>query len=196
MEYYIIKNKEMPWGDYGNILSYGLLTVMDDNYNDIDIHQIERVGICIPKIYCANSTNLVISEDIANSITRNNITGIEKYHKTEFKKIVNLDWQFWDMKAKDPEIYPKSGEPIDYIEEGENDKKLITQIHKKYFSLKIKESCELEEIDNNLYLIGNPEYDIFIPLNMYFIIVSKRFKEIIESEKVDTLKFIEIQQSN
>ncbi len=195
MKYYIIKNRDMPWGDYGNILFSGLLTVMDDDYNDIDIHEIERTGSYIPEIYCANSTNMVVNEEVKNLLEKETITGIENFHDTVFKKIVNIDWQSWDFNNEDPKFYPETGEPIDYIEDGEND---IDQHNQsiKFYSVKIKESTtNLIKSENSIYRLENDNLniDLFIPNNMNRIVSSEKFKKIIESEGIDTLKFIEIQ---
>ena len=118
MKYYILQNRDMPWGDYGNTLFEGLLNPMDDDYNLVDIHKIERTAPYIPEIYCANSTNIVISQEVRNLFEKKNITGIEKYHDTEIIKLVNIDWQSWDFNSEDPKFYPETGEPIDYIEDG------------------------------------------------------------------------------
>ncbi|WP_158978792.1 hypothetical protein [Cellulophaga sp. L1A9] len=194
MKYYILKNREMPWGDYGDILFSGLLTVMDDDYNDIDIHEIERTGSYIPEIYCVNSTNLVLSENVKIVLLKNNITGIDKFHYTIFKKIVNIDWKSWNQKHEDPAFFPETGEPIDYIEDGEDDTNLHNELS-VFYSIKIKEATiDLIKSEDSIYKLENPiDIDLFIPSNMNRIIVSEKFKKVIESEGIDTLKFIEIQ---
>lgn len=199
MRYYILQNRDMPWGDYGNTLFEGLLNPMDDDYNLVDIHKIERTAPYIPEIYCANSTNIVVNQEVRVLLENNNITGIEKYHDTEIIKLVNIDWQSWDFNSEDPKFYPETGEPIDYIEDGENDEKLLIGLS-VFFSLKIKEECSLKRMEKPqnqsvLTLIGTPTVDIFIPTNMGYILVSEKFKKIIESKNIDTLKFIEIQTS-
>ena len=50
MKYYIIKNRKMPWGDYGNTLFEGSLSVMDKNYQITEVHKIERTAPYIPEI--------------------------------------------------------------------------------------------------------------------------------------------------
>ena len=65
MKYYIIKNRKMPWGDYGNTLFEGLLSVMDENYQITEVHKIERTAPYIPEIYTTISNYIVVREDIA-----------------------------------------------------------------------------------------------------------------------------------
>ncbi|OXA79282.1 hypothetical protein B0A58_03895 [Flavobacterium branchiophilum NBRC 15030 = ATCC 35035] len=194
MKYFILKNKEMPWGDYGDILFSGLLTVMDENFNDIEIHKIERVGINIPEIYTANSTNLVISQDIMGLISVNKIKGVKKYHDTKLIKIVNLDWENWDFKANDPFIYPKNGEPYNYIEEGLHDENLKTQIKKKYYSLDLETQPRVifkDEMKKIKILNYTPKFDLF-KAGKGYIIASENFKRLIEINNIEDLVFIKI----
>ena len=51
MKYYIVENRKMPWGDYGNTLFEGRLLVMDENYQITEVHKIERTAPYIPEIY-------------------------------------------------------------------------------------------------------------------------------------------------
>jgi len=44
MKYYIVENRKMPWGDYGNTLFEGRLLVMDENYQITEVHKIERTA--------------------------------------------------------------------------------------------------------------------------------------------------------
>ncbi len=195
MEYFIIRNKEMPWGDYGNILFSGLLTVMDKNYNDIEIHKIERVGINIPEIFTANSTNLVVSQDVMDLIVVNKIKGIKKQHNTEFLKIVNIDWENWDFSASDPLVYPKSGDPFDYIEEGLHDENLKIKIKKEYFSLDLETQPKVtfKDLQKSIKVLNYiPEFDLF-KAGKGYIIASEKFKIALEEKNIKTLKFIKIE---
>ena len=50
----------MPWGDYGDTLFSGLLKVLDEHYDDLEIPEIERAGPYFPDIYMANSQRVKI----------------------------------------------------------------------------------------------------------------------------------------
>lgn len=91
MKYYIIKNRKMPWGDYGNTLFEGSLSVMDENYQITEVHKIERTAPYIPEIYTTISNYIVVREDIKDLLLNNDIKGIEKVHPTEFTKLVDID---------------------------------------------------------------------------------------------------------
>ena len=36
MKYYLLKNRSMPWGDYGDMLFSGLLKMLDEHYDDLE----------------------------------------------------------------------------------------------------------------------------------------------------------------
>lgn len=86
MDYFIIRNKKMPWGDYGNTLFRGFLNVMDKNFHDLETPELERTGPYIPEIYIANTRDLVISNRVKNLFEVYGITGIESYREIKKKK--------------------------------------------------------------------------------------------------------------
>ena len=107
MKYYIIRNKQMPWGDYGNVLAYGFISK-----NSAEDVIIERIGPMVPEIYLYNRYVAVVN-DIKDSIEATNLKGfVFKLAKKE--KIVELNWEGWDANEKMPDK-PKSGEPEDLI---------------------------------------------------------------------------------
>lgn len=201
MQYYILKNRKMPWGDYGNILFEGLLNVMDKNYNITEIHSIERVAPYIPEIYKTHFGFLVIREDIYKILKDNGITGIENLHKAEFKKLVEIDWQSWDLEAPNPKTKPRGGEPINYINGRKHNEKLLENIKHQYFSLELKEEKGIfefvsEQKDYQTYShlavkIDEVKKDIILCGS---IIVSEKFKNVIEKHTDNCLRFIPLNQ--
>lgn len=197
MKYYIIRNKEMPWGDYGNILFRGLLNVMDKNFHDLEIPEVERTGPFVPDIYIANTRDLVITDHLKKIVEKANLSGIKRYKEIKKKKIVNIDWQQWDLAHSDPKHYPKSGEPEDYILKGKHDETLIDDIPKLWNPIVIEKKI-LKVISNDkdnvnfshLAIDGNVEYDIVCSLPR--IVVSERFKSIMDQYKVDSIRYVEI----
>lgn len=191
----------MPWGDYGNILFSGLLNVMDKDYYDLEVPELERTGPYIPDIYIANRRNVVAVEFVKNLIEKNKITGIKEFKSVTKKKIVNINWQTWDKNKKDPLFYPKSKEPEDYILKGENDKQLA-DLMPEVWELDIIQKYELEKIkeepDNigysDLALKNTPELDIFYPKNMLFVVVSEKFKSLLMSNEIKSLNYIELKK--
>ena len=93
MNYFIIRNKKMPWGDYGNILFRGFLNVMDEEFHDLVTPELERTGPYVPDIYIANTRDLVIRDEVKIILEECGVTGIESYREIKKKKIVRLDWE-------------------------------------------------------------------------------------------------------
>lgn len=202
MKYFIIKNKDMPWGDYGDTLFKGFLNVMDKNYNDLEIPTIERTGPYIPEIYIANSTDLVITEKVKKILEDEKISGIIEYKKIKIKKIVNIDWQKWDIN-KEVEFYPKSGEPEDYILKGKNDDSLVDKFP-NLSNVKTLKKGKLYKVNDkpdyinylHLEIREKIDEDIFSIENMWFLIVSEKFKNILEMNNINDLKFIELKYNS
>lgn len=202
MKYYIIKNRKMPWGDYGNTLFEGSLSVMDENYQITEVHKIERTAPYIPEIYATFSRYIVVREDIKDLLLNNNIKGIEKVHPTEFTKLVNIDWQQWDLNAPNPKIYPRGGEPINYIKGRKHNPKFLDLISHSYYSLGLAEQEKIFEIvsDKDDYenytdiriKTAEVKYDLF---QCGSIIASEKFKNLIETHTDNCLRFIPLQES-
>ena len=199
MKFYIIQNKEMPWGDYGDALCYGYLNEMGNDYKTVlETPELERTGPYIPELYETNSTKILAIDFIKDILESNDLKGIENYTKVIKKKIVKIDWKKWDLDAEDPAYYPASGEPEDYIEEGYHNEALADSMP-EVFCLNIEKKYTLKEISDitdydytNLRLEETPSLDIFNPLNKLYTIVSERFKKILERTGVATVDFLEI----
>lgn len=189
----------MPWGDYGDILFSGLLNVLDSNYNDLEYPEIERVGPYFPEIYIVNSCNLIVTDRVKTLLESSTIRGISGYRKAIVKKIVNIDWRSWDFNSKKPLFYPRGNSPENYILKGENSLTLI-QEKPSFWELLPAKGCKIKKISSsedyitytNLALSSYPGLDVFQPENMLFIVVSERFKELLEQEEILTLDFVEL----
>lgn len=201
MKYYIMQNKIVPWGDYGEVLFRGFLNVMDENYNDIEVPELERVAPYVPEIYIANSIDIILSDTVKNIIVQASIRGIVNFRKTKKRKIVNINWTEWDMACETPLIYPKSGAPENYILKGKHSEE-TAELIPDMWNLVVEHTHKLEKlsdkIDSTYYsdiaIQGNPEKDIFIPFNMLFVVVSEIFKNLMELNNIDTIRFVELQQ--
>lgn len=136
MKYYQIKNKEMPWGDYGNSLLTGTLEGDDEKL------KLSRTGPYIPPIVQMSINDLVVTDELRTKIEASELTGFN-FEEIKPVKIVRIDWRNWDFDSEEPEFYPESGEPEDYIEEGTNDPELLANSG-DFWKLTFPNSVELE----------------------------------------------------
>ncbi|RWW91786.1 hypothetical protein [Flavobacterium cerinum] len=120
MKYYIIKNKQMPWGDYGNVLAYGFIS--KNATGDIII---ERIGPMIPAIYLYNKYIAVV-DGLKNTIESSSLKGYV-FKQAKKEKIVKLEWEGWDANEKIHDK-PKSGEPEDFILKRKHDPELAEKL--------------------------------------------------------------------
>ena len=123
MNYYILENKKVPGGDYGDILFKGFLNTftyeemevkkmmrgkkVDGKYTfeerivkeskmvDLEYPELERAGPYIPEIYIINSTYIVIIDRLKSILENSGITGIQNFKKVITKKIVDINWTEW-----------------------------------------------------------------------------------------------------
>lgn len=189
----------MPWGDYGNMLFSGLLKVLDENYNDLEIPEIERAGPYFPDIYMANTCNIIVTDRVKTLLESSGISGITGYRRAIVKKMVDIDWQSWDLDSEDPLFYPKGISPENYIRKGVNSENLM-QTAPQVWELLVDRVGKINKVSDardyigysNLALASSPGIDIFQPQNMLFIVVSERFKDLIEREEISTLSFVEL----
>lgn len=197
MDYFIIRNKQMPWGDYGNVLFRGFLNVMDKNYNDLDIPEIERTGPYIPDIYITNTRDLVISNKVKELFDEAQIKGVDFYKPIKLKKIVKLDWNKWDLNSSDPEFIPSSGKPEDYIIKGKDNDDLKKEIPLLWNPILKEEKVlkvisEKRDLENFSHLEMSEKVNVDILCSLPRIIVSEKLKNILEDNKIESLRFIKI----
>ena len=184
--------------DQFEMQSKGYLSTMDEDYNDLEIPELERTGPYIPSLYIVNSRDVLLVEPTKNFIQNSDIRGIKRYVKTLKKHIVEIEWKDWSFDTE-PRFYPESGEPEDYILEGKHDKQLAKRMP-EVFLLDVEEKCNLKKTNNrniigdycDIVIEGEPNLDIFTPTNMLYVVVSDRFKNTIEQTNVNSVVFFEI----
>ena len=86
MKYYLLKNRSIPWGDYGDMLFSGLLRVLDEHYDDLEIPEIERAGPYFPDIYMANTCNIIVTDRVKTLLESSGLSGITGYRRAIVKK--------------------------------------------------------------------------------------------------------------
>ena len=147
----------------------------------------------------ANSCNIIVTDRVKSLLESSDITGITGFRKVSVKKVVDIDWQSWDLNSEDPLFYPKGMSPENYIRKGGNSEDLMRSAPQAW-ELLVDRVGELKKVSEtrdyigytNLALTSYPTIDIFQPKNMLFIVVSERFKDFIEREEISTLSFFEL----
>ncbi|UIR56393.1 hypothetical protein LZQ00_00890 [Sphingobacterium sp. SRCM116780] len=178
MNFYIFRNKKMPWGDYGNTLLVGY--AFPDENDETKI-LIERTGPFVPPVYYW-SDYLLISNIMKQKLEQSDLKGFD-YQKTFFHKVVDIDWTNWDLEADKPKLYPAGGEPENYIFTRKHNPDIANKM-KPIWVLNLCEEVLIGKKDKdaigrqNLFLIENSwkETDIFLAVNTGFVFLSEKAK--------------------
>ena len=86
--------------------------------------KLSRTGPYFPPIVQMPINYLVITDELRRKIEASELSGFG-FEEVKPVKIVRVDWRNWDIDAEEPEFYPESGDPEDYVEEGINDPELF-----------------------------------------------------------------------
>lgn len=109
---YILENRAMPWGDYGDILLSGLTAFPD---RDPQGHLlVERAGPFVPPLVLMPLGEIVMTETLRRALEASGLSGTRLCPAVK-ERIVDLPWHTWDWSAEEAAAYPESGEPEDYI---------------------------------------------------------------------------------
>jgi hypothetical protein len=109
--YQISERPLTDWGDYGDILQHG----MTSHLERVDgMLRLERTGPYMPPITFPGLGDVVVNSAGRKMLETSGLSGFgfRPVHKT---RIVELRWHDWDLTAREPAEYPRSGEPEDYI---------------------------------------------------------------------------------
>lgn len=102
---------EAPWGDYGSILMHGMSMHLDRHQGLI---QLERTGPTIAPITFPGGTDIVVTQALQIALEQSGLTGFS-FQPVIKRRIVELNWEEWDVAADEPEEDPEEGEPENYI---------------------------------------------------------------------------------
>lgn len=193
MIFYKLKNKETPWGDYGNLLLTGILDEFDGH------NTLERTGPYIPKIADYGLNQFLVSSDFKEALLSSELTGFE-FSEVKLTKAVKIDWTSWDFNKDEPPIYPKSGEPYGYIDEQDNDEELLKSIQ-PIWKLKIISTCEVQLREGkewwdkivSIHSSNWPDTNFAIPKELLFTIVDESTKNWLESNAGEWLDFEQLE---
>jgi hypothetical protein len=126
---YILHNRRMPWGDYGDTLLSGMSSHLDRGNG---LLQLERTGPFVPPITksgidARGHGQLVVTDTYRSLLETTKFSGLS-FLPVIKKRIVHLEWQTWDQTARKPAEYPETYEPEDYILARRHDQALADQM--------------------------------------------------------------------
>ena len=101
---------ESIWGDYDDVLIHGM-TSRDEESGGLSIH---RTGPYVPPISFPGIDEIIVTDDFRLQLTQSDLLGLS-FLFVKKKHIVQSDWHEWNKNAEEPNFYPASGEPEDYI---------------------------------------------------------------------------------
>lgn len=193
MNFYKLKNKEAPWGDYGNLLLTGILDEQDGQTT------LERTGPYIPKIANYGLNEFLVSSDFRESLLNSGLTGFE-FLPVHLTKAVKIDWTTWDFNEEEPPFYPESGEPYGYIDEQDGDQELLRNMQ-PIWKLKVTSTCDVqlregkEWWDKIVSIISTkwPDTNFAIPEEVLFTIVDEPTKNWLDTNAGEWLEFEQLE---
>lgn len=183
--FYLIDNNNTPWGDWGDIIFYGLLEDIDGDF------YIERVAQSTKDIYILNNY-LIVNSEVKKLLLENNLINEESFIKTKIKKLVNIDISEWDHcnDISDYIAVEMLCEPEDIIIKAVNDENLYKD-YPDFYVVDIQNSIILEKTPsfsiNRKELIKDTH--IYEAINYIGILVSEDFRMIIQRHYPNLLKF-------
>jgi hypothetical protein len=115
--YYQLREGTAPWGDYGSILRNGWAETIEDGGREEIL--VTRTGPFVPPISFPLG-HIVVTDGFRAEISQAPFSGLS-FEPVRYGAVIRLDWESWDPRAPEPAYYPDSGEPEDYLLEGDQD---------------------------------------------------------------------------
>jgi hypothetical protein len=185
MRYYRLKNRELNWGDYGDILLTGMTTHLD---RQDGLLQLERTGPFQPNIVISGICDLIVTDSFKNKLQNSSFNNLG--FKQVIKRHISLvDWTNWNLQANDPQFYPTSGEPEGYILETPHSSDLAEKMENVWEVLLIRNG---KFQDDSSFVIGDKTADIMSAENRGWIIVTEIAKNWLEQNEATWLAFEEL----
>ena len=124
MPVFTLRAKFTQWGDYGKILIHG----MSKHVRRRDgIIQLERTGPFVPMITFPGGGDVVVTDTMRRLLETSGLDG-PSFVRVDKHRIVQSDWETWDRNAAEPQVYPSTTEPEDYVLGQAHDPRLADMI--------------------------------------------------------------------
>ncbi|TAD82940.1 MAG: hypothetical protein EAY75_15670 [Bacteroidetes bacterium] len=173
MKLYRLKNKDMNWADYGDILLTGMTSHLD---RQKELLQYERTGPFQPSIIISGLDDLLVTDSVKKGIEASELKGFQ--FKPVIKRHISfVDWTNWNLQSEDPEFYPDNGEPENYI---------LSLPHSQELSDQMENVWEVVAEENGIFINsqtykqGDKDIDIMRTENSGWFLVTENAKNWIE----------------
>jgi hypothetical protein len=138
MSVYVLRGPKVPdWGDYSKVLVSGMTARLDRQDGML---QLERTGPFVPPISLPGLGDVVVTNGLKQRLERSGLSGLGLLPVIK-KRIVLLEWEKWDQMAAEPQEYPESGEPEDYILERLHSDEVAQQLGEMW-EIKLEEHAQ------------------------------------------------------
>lgn len=148
-EFYVIEGGEVPWGDYGNILTHGMSERRGSQL------ELERTGPFVPPITFPGIGDIVVTTEMRDAMFNAGFRGIE-FRPVIKARIVEVNWHTWNPKAKEPAYYPEDSEPEGYILDKKHSERMSRRIG-DLWDVVVSPGVTMERIDKS-EKTGNIEF--------------------------------------
>jgi hypothetical protein len=168
------------WGDYGDSLVSGD-SDNADGWRQGPL-QLYRTGPFIPQITFPGVGVIVVTDALKRKMERSDLKGFT-FRPVIKKHIVKLEWEKWDKSAAEPQEFPESGEPEDYIHSNPHSPELANRMP-DLWEIVLSEGIESKRTDDRILIkpeswTGN---DLFYAQGTLRIYVTEKAKKWLESQ--------------
>jgi len=169
MKFYRLQNKEVNWGDYGDMLLSGTTTHLDRHQG---LLQYIRTGPFQPDITISGIDDLLVTEGIKKKIGVSNLQGFQ-FRPVIKRHIPFLDWTSRNIKNKDPGYYPDNGEPEKYILSLQHSEELAANMENIW---EVIVDISGTFADSQTYKQGEKNIDIMMTRDSGWFVVAEKAK--------------------
>jgi hypothetical protein len=139
MRFHIVDHRSLFASDYGDILLAGCAPRDDDD----GLLHIMRTGPFLPPLWTGGpGDNLMVSDNFRLTLESAGFSSVT-FRETVYEKIVNIPWHEWDLDADEPQEYPESGEPDDYLFDEPHDEALAATMEPTWEVVLPKPPCNV-----------------------------------------------------
>lgn len=194
MSIYLIENKTMPWGDWGDILWSGMLSWDAST----DHFLIDRIGPYTPHLYLTDN-GMVCTHSTKENYKRSKLKGLSINEKITKRKIVNIDWSTWDRSLDISHHIDIPSEPENIIINGNHDPQLLQRMPNYWFAeitnhinIIIDKTTKEKSRRYRIKGLYNPHVDFFTGVEYRGVFVSDRAKSWLDKNFPEHFEYYEI----